>query len=242
MRNQRGTVETQIKYFRQILRRLVLNIELDSSPVEQLKLLLVCTANAMNSQKNLGSQLSKTQLFFGPLYYANSLNKDVMNLSDQTIDLQGIFNKRMNNVKTSKGSNIIYAVNEIILERDNYKTVESPNQLLQVLKITSPKCNEACLALKDKQCSICVLKPTTDMLVRNLGSNRIRTINAHHVKKISLQNMFLPFLDFSKLFGNLPRVRQKVDDQEIKGAQRYNLRSAVLSDVNYIVILDKKTT
>ena len=108
------------------------------------------------------------------------------------------------------------------------------------MKISSPKCSEACLALKDKQCSICILKPTSDMLVRNLGSNRIRTINAHHVKKISLENMFLPFLDFSKLFGDLPRVRQKVDDQEIEEAPRYNLRSAVLKDVNYIVILDKK--
>ena len=51
--------------------------------------------------------------------------------------------------------------------------------------------------------------------------------------------MFLPFLDFSKLFGDLPRVRQKVDDQEIEEAPRYNLRSSVTKDVNYIVIFDK---
>ena len=49
MSKQRGAIETQIKYFRQILRILVLNVDIDSNPVEQLKLLLVCTANSMNS-------------------------------------------------------------------------------------------------------------------------------------------------------------------------------------------------
>ena len=123
MSKQRGAIEIQIRYFRQILRRLVVNIDADSNPVEQLKLLLVCTANLMNSQKMLGSQLSKTQLFFGPQYYANSKNKDVTSLTDETFDLQGIFNKRIDNVKTSMGSNIIYSVYEIILERDKYKTI-----------------------------------------------------------------------------------------------------------------------
>ena len=46
--------------------------------------------------------------------------------------------------------------------------------------------------------------------------------------------MFLPFIDFSTVFGNLPRMRQKIEDTEIEEAPRYNLRSNETKDVNYI--------
>ena len=53
MSEQRGAIEIQIHYFCQILRRLIVNTKADNSPIE---LLLLCTANSMNSQKALGSQ------------------------------------------------------------------------------------------------------------------------------------------------------------------------------------------
>ena len=92
----------------------------------------------MNSQKILGSQISTTQLFYGPAYYANSISGNLSTLTDQANDLQDIFRKQINNAKTSLGSNIIYRVNKIVLERDNFKTNESLNQLLQILRITRP--------------------------------------------------------------------------------------------------------
>ena len=63
-------------------------------------MLLVRTANSMNSQKMLGSQLSKTQLFYGPKFYANSININLSTLTDQALDLRSIFHKRVDNVKT----------------------------------------------------------------------------------------------------------------------------------------------
>ena len=49
MSEQRGAIEIQIHYFCQILQRLIVNTKTDNSPIEQLKLLLVCTANSKKS-------------------------------------------------------------------------------------------------------------------------------------------------------------------------------------------------